>query len=75
MKEKMIKVLETQKPQYVTNAGFIKSMDELGPGISTYLQTKTGYGYFYCKRQILDDGVSTTHLDIWIVEVNVKIYY
>ena len=64
VKEKMKDVLETQKPQYVTNAGFIKSMDNFGPGISTYIQRKTGYGYFYCKRKIESDGVSTTHLDI-----------
>ena len=57
-------VLETQKPQIITNAGFVKTIVKLGPEISTYLQNKTGYGYFYCKRKVLNDGISTTHLDI-----------
>ena len=30
----------------------------------TYTQTKKGLEYFYAKRRVLDDGVSTTHLDI-----------
>ena len=64
VRENMKNVLDTQKPEYVENAGFIKTIDNLGPGISTYVQRKTGYSYFYCKRKILSDGVSSTHLDI-----------
>ena len=44
----------------VTNAGFIRD----GLTIKTYTQRKKGFGYFYAKRKVLDDGVSTTHLDI-----------
>ena len=44
----------------VTNAGFIRT----GTDIKTYEQTKTGLSYFYAKRKVLADGVSTTHLDI-----------
>ena len=44
----------------VTNAGFIRD----GTDIKTYTQTKVGLGYFYAKRKVLADGVTTTHLDI-----------
>jgi hypothetical protein len=44
----------------VTNAGFIRD----GTDIKTYTQTKAGLGYFYAKRKVLADGVTTTHLDI-----------
>lgn len=64
VKEKMKKVLDTQNPEYITNAGFIKTVDEMGPSMSTYIQRKTGYSYFYCKRKVLADGLTTTHLDI-----------
>ena len=63
-KEQMLNVLRTEKPQHFVNAGFIKTVDELGPGISTYIQSKVGLGYFYAKRKVLEDGISTTHLDI-----------
>ena len=60
----MLNVLRTQQPKHFENAGFIKTVDELGPGMSTYIQNKIGLGYFYGKRKVLEDGVSTTHLDI-----------
>ena len=44
----------------VENSGFIRD----GLEIKTYTQRKKGLGYFYGKRKVLDDGVSTTHLDI-----------
>ena len=44
----------------VQNSGFI---DE-GLRKGTYIQTKKGLNYFYCKRLVLPDGVSTTHLEI-----------
>ena len=44
----------------VENAGFIRE----GTDILTYTQRKKGLNYFYAKRIVLDDGVSTTHLDI-----------
>ena len=55
-----MEVLSSQKPKYVTNAGFIKD----GDAIKTYVQKKKGLGYFYPKRKVLSDGVTTTHLDI-----------
>ena len=54
-------VLDTKEPHRVENAGFIRGKDGV---IKTYTQVKTGMGYFYAKRKVLDDGVSTTHLDI-----------
>ena len=60
LKEHFRDVLETMEPKTVENAGFLKS----GSCIKTYVQEKKGLGYFYPKRKVLDDGVSTTHLDI-----------
>ena len=57
----MPKVLKSKKPHMVENAGFIRGKDGI---IKTYTQMKSGMGYFYAKRKVLDDGVSTTHLDI-----------
>ena len=30
----------------------------------TYSQEKIGFNYFYCKRKVMEDGISTTPLDI-----------
>ena len=48
------------KEHAVENAGFIKT----GNDTRTYTQIKKGLNYFYAKRKVLDDGISTTHLDI-----------
>ena len=45
----------------VENAGFIRGKDGT---IKTYTQIKVGMSYVYMKRKVLDDGVSTTHLDL-----------
>ena len=45
----------------VENAGFTRDNRRT---IKTYTQTKKGLGYFYEKRKVKLDGVSTTHLDI-----------
>ena len=49
-----------RKDHYVENAGFIRD----GLDTRTYVQRKRGLNYFYCKRKVLEDGISTTHLDI-----------
>ena len=59
-KEHFSSVLDTQKPYFVENAGFIK--DNLS--LKTYIQTKFGLNHFYAKRKVLADGIHTTHLDI-----------
>ena len=53
-------VLKSQQPVFFKNAGFIRD----GTETKTYTQTKKGLSYFYAKRKVLSDGVSTTHLDI-----------
>ena len=60
VKQNFLDILETRKPHYVENAGFIRD----GLDTKTYTQNKKGLGYFYAKRKVLADGVSTTHLDI-----------
>jgi hypothetical protein len=45
-----------------TNRGFRISKET--KGILTYKQTKTGLNYYYDKRQVLADGVSTIPLNI-----------
>ena len=61
LKSHFMGVLETQNPCRFENAGFIR--DEDGT-INTYTQEKQGLSYFYAKRKVLSDGISTTHLDI-----------
>ncbi len=53
-------VLLSQKPYCAVNRG-IRTVDNK---VYTYEQYKTGLSYFYPKRKVLDDGVSTEPLDI-----------
>ena len=59
-RENFNQILETWQPISFENAGFIRD----GNQTKTYKQTKKGLTYFYAKRKVLSDGVSTTHLDI-----------
>ena len=61
LKEHFMNVIETQRPCRFENAGFIKNTHGT---ILTYTQEKQGLSYFYGKRKVLSDGVTTTHLDI-----------
>ena len=54
-------IILTQQPKIVTNAGFVKDKNHV---INTYTQQKQGMSFFYAKRKVLPDFVSTTHLDI-----------
>jgi hypothetical protein len=56
-----------------TNRGFrvVKQTDYFdeermtkGPQMQTYEQVKAGCGYFYDKRIVLEDGITTIPLDI-----------
>ena len=59
-REHYLSVLNSKEPVKSTNKGFIvKNRDML-----TYAMHKDGLSYLYCKRKILDDGISTTYLDI-----------
>ena len=53
-------VLETKEDRHVTNHGF----RVIGNDMLTYLQKKKAFSYFYCKREVMDDGFSTKPLDI-----------
>ena len=59
-KETYLEVLKTQRSQGGENRGF----RVLGNRVYTYAQHRTGFSYFYTKRQVLSDGVSTAPLDI-----------
>ena len=54
------KVLDTQEKSDGVNTGFRMKKNN----IYTYTQTRSGFTYFYCKREVLEDGVSTKPLDI-----------
>ena len=60
-REHFVNVLTTKEPKMVENAGFICNKDGI---IQTYTQYKKGMTFFYAKRKVLPDNVSTTHLDI-----------
>ena len=51
-------VLENQQSKEVTNKGF----RTIGRQMYTYSQLKTGFSYFYCKREVQADGISTKPL-------------
>jgi hypothetical protein len=53
-------VLTTQDPYSATNLGF-RAKDNT---IFTYQQQRAGISYFYCKREVLSDGIHTKPLDI-----------
>ena len=53
-------VLETKQPVSNTNRG-IRVRNNT---VFSYEQQKNGFSYYYCKRQLLPDGVSTIPLDI-----------
>ena len=59
-KELYASVLSSRKTVVGTNTGFIKKNGK----ILTYKQHKTGLSYFYAKRKVCDDGVSTEPIDI-----------
>lgn len=59
-KEKFLEVLQTKTPGVGVNRGF----RTMGTAMVTYTQTKDALSYFYPKRKVLDDGVTTEPLDI-----------
>ena len=62
LKEHFLDVLSTTNPHPVEKAGFAR--DTNNGTTKTYTRTKIGMSYFYAKRKVLADGVTTTHLDI-----------
>ena len=59
-KDKSLNVLLTQRPSSGVNRGF----RTVNNTMYTYTQVRDGFSYFYPKRKVLDDGVSTQPLDI-----------
>lgn len=53
-------VLQTKQSQSITNTNFKLINQEM----HTYSTTKIGISYLYLKRKVLNDGISTTPLDI-----------
>lgn len=58
--EQFKNVLATQSSITGTNSGFIRKDNVT----YTYRQQRRGLTYFYAKRKVLNDGVSTTYLDV-----------
>ena len=59
-KDHFLSVLETTLPHEIINCGFYKNKLTM----QTYTQCKQGLAFFYVKREVLDDGISTTPLSI-----------
>ena len=53
-------VLRNQRPGYGINKGFKAQCGK----IHTYTQKRYGISYMYCKRRVLNDGVTTVPLDL-----------
>ncbi|CAC5391245.1 unnamed protein product [Mytilus coruscus] len=54
------RVLSTQR----LGSGTLKGFRARNNVISTYQQSRNGFSYFYCKRRVMADGVSTVPLDL-----------
>ena len=59
-KEKYLNVLLSKESSSGVNRGF-RRVDN---AMYTYTQVRNGFSYFYPKRKVLEDGVSTVPLDI-----------
>ena len=57
-REIYLAVLRDQKAGCGVNNGFVAR----NGGVYSYTQTRKGLSYMYCKRLVLDDGVSTAPL-------------
>jgi hypothetical protein len=58
-------VLSTQR----VGQGTLKGFRDRNNGISTYQPKRNGFSYIYCKRRVLDDGVSTVPLDLGLCPI------
>ena len=59
-KDDFVGVLKDNGTVHGTNKGFVLRENKM----FSYAQARTGLTSLYAKRRVLDDGVSTTHLDI-----------
>ena len=58
--EKFLHTLNTSEANVSRNMGFRLHNSEM----CTYDQTKIGFNYFYCKREVLEDGIHTKPLSL-----------
>jgi ribA/ribD-fused uncharacterized protein len=58
--EIFMNVMETKETVSNKNIGFRARKN----GIWTYTQERAGFGYFYCKREVLADGIRTVPLKL-----------
>ena len=68
-KEVYLNVLQTRQSQSGENRGF-RVVDNK---VLTYAQHRTGFSYFYPKRKVLQDSVSTVPLDVYPVEITADV--
>ena len=59
-KQDFLSVKDTKASVSAVNRGFLFKDNKM----FTCEMERKGLSYFYCKRKVLDDGVSTTFLDI-----------
>ena len=59
-KETYLSVLQSKTAAGGNNVGF----RVVNNGVSTYTQSRNAFTYFYPKRKVLEDNISTTYLDI-----------
>ncbi|KAL5262388.1 hypothetical protein ACHWQZ_G007942 [Mnemiopsis leidyi] len=55
-----LRVKETKETVCAFNRGFLVKNNQT----FSYEMERKGLSFFYCKRKVLDDGISTTYLDI-----------
>ena len=67
--DKFEHALQNKATRHSTNFRFRMK----GSNIFTYSQEKIGFNYFYCKREVLSDGVSTRPLNICLSPWNVDV--
>jgi G:T-mismatch repair DNA endonuclease (very short patch repair protein) len=63
----MVNVLKEKKDVNVVNRGFRVRNNT----VYSYVQEKKGLCYFYCKRKVLDDGVTTVPLNVTLCPYDV----
>ena len=59
-KDDYLQVFRTKSIPTQENKGFVYKNSKM----YSYVMKKQGLSYVYCKRKILDDGMSTTYLDV-----------
>jgi hypothetical protein len=59
-KDDYLQVLRNKSIPTQENKGFVYKHNKM----YSYVMKKQGLSYVYCKRKLLDDGMSTTYLDV-----------